>query len=364
MLVGGAERLLRRVDPVGELTAAPERPAGCLVQFGLNSGQVPAPFGLVLTDPAALGVELLELLAGGVVLGEFLLGALASPGSCVVGLVGLVLLRTPGVLPSLEAGLLEGGVGGVLRSAGRERGFEHPDGVLLRCGLVRTVVWFRTGVTWWALLAGGSGSVSVVVLVVGGWVGGDVGVVPGPAAGHRDVEVFPVHPGSDEHDPDVGARALGTVDGGRPAVLAVLRQVIGRQDGAAAAGEVLHDQPGLPRRAGPGAARSWSEDPEPVTVADVRIAERQLPVVAAGPQEVPGLPLPPARDDDRPGELAVGDRGGTRPGVQSVHVLPGPGEHQHVQAVGFRGAPVGEHAVQGAVTVRAGMQAALSLVGG
>jgi len=51
--------------------------------------------------------------------------------------------------------------------------------------------------------------VSVVVFGVGGRVGGYVGVVAMPPAGHRDVQVLAVQAGADQDDPDVGGGALG-----------------------------------------------------------------------------------------------------------------------------------------------------------
>ena len=107
------------------------------------------------------------------------------------------------------------------------------------------------------------GAVSVIVSGVGRGFGGDVGVVAVPAAGHRDVQVLAVQARPDQNDPDVRGRALGAVDGGGPAVLAVLLEVVGGQDHAAATGEVLHDQP---------VVRPGSKDAVPVAVADMPIA--------------------------------------------------------------------------------------------
>src|SRR4051794_20579095 len=56
-------------------------------------------------------------------------------------------------------------------------------------------------------------------------VGGDDGMVGVPAAGHRDVEVFAVEAGPDQHDPEVTGGALRGGDGGGPAVVAVPGQV-------------------------------------------------------------------------------------------------------------------------------------------
>lgn len=110
----------------------------------------------------------------------------------------------------------------------------------------------------------------VVAVVVARCVGGEVGVVGLPAAGHRDVEVLAVHPGPYEHDPDVGGGALGGVDGGGPAVLAVLRELVGRQDRAAPPGEVLNNQAlPVPACLGFAVSGSGAEDPEPVPVADM-----------------------------------------------------------------------------------------------
>ena len=123
----------------------------------------------------------------------------------------------------------------------RERGLEHPHRLFLR------VVTASRGPRV---------AVAVVVVVLGGGVGGDVGVVAVPAAAHRDVQVLAVHAGPDQHDPDVGGGALGGVDGGRPAVLGVFGQVGGRQHGPAPAGRVL-PRSGRPavRGRGPGSGR-------------------------------------------------------------------------------------------------------------
>ncbi len=118
----------------------------------------------------------------------------------------------PGGVRGLGAGVLERGVRGVLRAGARERGLQHPHRLLLR-------VVHR---------ARRSGVRVAVVVVVGAGVGGDVGVVGVPAAGHRHVQVLAVHPGPDQHDPHIGGGALGGVDRARPAVLGVHLQVGGR----------------------------------------------------------------------------------------------------------------------------------------
>jgi hypothetical protein len=62
--------------------------------------------------------------------------------------------------------------------------------------------------------------------------------------------------------------------------------------------------------------------------------------------------------------VSVGDRRGSRTGVEGIDVLPGAGEHQHVQALDLRGAPVCEDAIEGAVAVGAGMHPTLRLIDG
>ena len=224
-------------------------------------------------------------------------------------------------------------MGGVLRAAGAQRCRQHPLGLFLR------VLHRRRALV-----------VAVVVIVVGaGGVGGDVGVVAVPAAGHRDVQVFAVHPGADQHDPEVGGRALGGVDRGRPAVLGVLGQIRRRQHHPAAAGEVFHDQTVF--RTGP-------QDLVAVAVADMAVADLEPPVVAPGPEQVAGLPVPTPSCGDRAGDLTRRDGGGAGPQVQLVDVQPGPGEHQRVQAVSTGLSPVPERAVQRGVTVSAGVQPA------
>ena len=44
-------------------------------------------------------------------------------------------------------------------------------------------------------------------------LGGGVDMVLFPAAGHRDIEMFPVQAAAGQHDPDVGRGALGAVNG-------------------------------------------------------------------------------------------------------------------------------------------------------
>ena len=88
-------------------------------------------------------------------------------------------------------------------------------------------------------------------------------------------------------------RALGGVDDWGPAVRGVLGQVGGGQHDPAAAGQILHDQT---------VVRSGAQGLVAVAAADVAVSHEQLAVVAAGPEDVSGLPLP-----------APGDRDLTRP---------------------------------------------------
>jgi hypothetical protein len=180
-------------------------------------------------------------------------------------------------------------------------------------------------------------------------------VVGVPAAGHRDVQVLAVQPGPREHDPDVGGGALGAVDRAGPAVLGVLGQVGGGQDRPAAAGQVLHQQ---------GAVRAGAQDAVAVAVADMTVPDREAPVVAAGPQQVPGLPRPLAGHGDRAGDLPCGECGGAGAQVEGVDVEAGPGQHERVLPVRASSSPVRENAVQGGVTVRAGVEPAGGAVGG
>ncbi len=175
-----------------------------------------------------------------------------------------------------------------------------------------------------------------------------------PAAGHRDVQVLTVHPRPDQHDAHIGGGALSGVDGGGPAVLGVLGQVGRRQHGPATAGEVLHDQAVL-----------WSgtEDLEAVAVADMAVPDDQSAVVAPGPEDIAGLPVPATSCSDRAGDLTGGDRGGAGQQVERVDVHPGPGQHQCVLPVFTGRSPVPEHAVEGAVAVVAGVQPAGGAVG-
>lgn len=174
-------------------------------------------------------------------------------------------------------------------------------------------------------------------------VGGDVGVVALPSAGHRDVQVLPIQAGPNQDDADVGGGALGAVDGGGPAVLAVLREVLDREGEPAAAGEVLHDQALL----GAGA-----QDAVAVAVADMPVPNRQAP-------EVSGLPVPVPGGGDWAGDAAVGLRCGAGEVVEGVAVHPGPGEHEGVLPVGVGLGPVPEHPFKGGVAVGTGVQAAL-----
>jgi len=301
----------------------------------------------LLDDPGVLGKQRSGLpalaLRGGRLAGGDLTG-----GGPFGGLLGRSLVLASSVCGQglglgVGAGVFERGVGGVLRAAAPERGREHPHGLLLR------VVDRPRG----SLVPV---PVPVVVVVVGaGGVGGDVGVVAVPAAGHRDVQMLPVHPRADQHDPEVGGRALGGVDRGRPAVLGVLGQVGGGQHGPAAAGEVSHDQAVL---------RPGAQDLVAVTVADMAVPDDEPAVVASGPEHIPGLPLPAPNLGDRSGDLTGCERGRAGAQVQRVDVLAGPGQHQRVLPFGARGSPVREDAVEGGVTVGAGVQPPAEAVGG
>ncbi len=134
----------------------------------------------------------------------------------------------------------------------------------------------------------------------------------------------------------------------------MLLEVVGGKDHAAATGEVLHDQPGL----GPG-----SEDAVPVAVADMPLARAEQAsvqdegaVVAAGPEQVPGLPVPPAAADHGAGDVPRLQGGVARQGVQRVDVQAGAGEHQRLAPLGPGLGPVREDALEGGVAVGAGVQ--------
>lgn len=165
---------------------------------------------LLVLEPVTLGPQTLEVLGGLCVLGRQRPGSLPQP--CGVG--GLPVAPLPGGVGRDLPGAGQDGVCGVLRAELRQRGAEHSDGLVVRFGREPRMR-----------------PVPVVVLRVAARVGRDVGVVAFAAAGHRDVEVFPVHAWPDQHEAEVGGGALGGVDGQSPAVLAVLGEVVRGQDG-------------------------------------------------------------------------------------------------------------------------------------
>jgi hypothetical protein len=112
--------------------------------------------------------------------------------------------------PRSIAGLVEKGVGGLLCADAGGGGLQDADGVVDgRC---------RIGGLW-----------PMREVAVGGFggFGGEVDVVGVAAAGHADVEMFAVQPGAGEQDSNVGGGALGSVDGGCPAVVGMPGQVAG-----------------------------------------------------------------------------------------------------------------------------------------
>jgi hypothetical protein len=94
------------------------------------------------------------------------------------------------------------------------------------------------------------------------------------------------------------------------------------------------------------------------------VPDAQPAVVAPGPEHVSGLPVPSAREGDRPGDLAGCERGGAGALVERVDVQTGPGQHQRVLPLGARLGPVREDAVEGGVAVSAGVQSTGGPVGG
>jgi len=137
----------------------------------------------------------------------------------------------------------------------------------------------------------------------------------------------------------------------------MLSQIVDGEGEAAAAAKVLHDQP---------TCRAWAQHPVPVAVTNVPVlagAEDEAAVVAAGPEQVPGLPVPVAGGGDRPGDVPVGDGGGAGSGVEGVDVEAGAGQHQRVLPGLSCLGPVGEDGVEGAVAVRAWVEPTFCLVG-
>src|ERR1019366_4294638 len=98
---------------------------------------------------------------------------------------------------------------------------------------------------------------------------------------HPDVEVFAVDAGPHQQDADVGGGTLGAVDRASPAVVDVVGEIRGWQQGSAAATQVVDKQPAVDR---------GGEDAVAVAVAHVAFADLNAAVVAAGEQQVACLP--------------------------------------------------------------------------
>lgn len=122
--------------------------------------------------------------------------------------------------------------------------------------------------------------------------GGEVNMIAGPTAGHRDGEQLPRFPCRDDGVGGVGGDPLRSVDGGGVAELDVITDVLGGQDDLAS-GRQMRDS----ERAGPA---NTVDAPAVAVLHPISAADGQLAIVASaddvpttGGIAVPERNLPP-----------------------------------------------------------------------